>query len=235
LFSLSAANDRAADMAETARAQPARRPSRRISPIAKLGPRSNIDIVLAASGVAIALSSMAFAGYMVADVDRPPRIAGMEYLSVFAKPNHALASDEGAAAPAPAKVAINAARPAIDLTPTGSIADKGGAGRSINLILTPDLVLPPTRNGDLKPSVAPYKLLDVANGEALIQSDIGFRHVRAGDTLPDLGRINTIEKRGDHWVLLTQNGAPLEWPTPSPAIAAPPAAPPAARKKVPAR
>jgi hypothetical protein len=219
-------------MAETARANLARsKPPRRFSSIAKPGPRSNIDIALAACGVAIALSSMGFAGYMVADVDRPPRIAGLEYLSVFAKPNHALASDESVAPAAPARVAISAAAPAIDLTPTGSIADKGGAGRPINLILTPDLVLPPPRGGDLKPSAMPYKLLDVANGEALIQSDIGFRHVRAGDTLPDLGRINTIERRGDHWVLLTQNGAPLEWPTPSPAIAEPPAA----RKKAPAR
>ena len=213
-------------MAEIAGASASRnKPPRRISSVAKLGPRSNIDIMLAASGVAIALSSMVFAGYMVADVDRPPRIAGMEYLSVFAKPNHALAADEGAAPLPMARVAANNAAQAIDLTPTGSISDKAGAGRGVNLILTPDPVLTPTRNDALRTPASPYKLLDVANGEALIQSDVGFRHVRAGDTLPDLGRINTIERRGDHWVLLTQNGAPLEWPSPGIAET------PAARKK----
>ena len=194
---------------------PRNKAPRRISSTARLGLRSNVDIMLAASGVAIAFSSMVFAGYMVADVDRPPRIAGMEYLSVFAKPNHSLAADAPGAPPPMAQTGVNLAARSIDPTPTGSIGDRGGAGRPINLILTPDPILTPTRNGDLKTPVSPYKLLDVANGEALIQSDVGFRHVRAGDTLPDVGRINTIEKRGDHWVLLTQNGAPLEWPSPS--------------------
>jgi hypothetical protein len=212
-------------MAEIASVKASRnKPLRRASAVARTGLRSNIDIMLAGSGVAIAFSSMVFAGYMVADVDRPPRIAGMEYLSVFAKPNHALAADDRIASQPLASTTINLAGQSIDPTPTGSIADKGGAGRPVNLILTPDLNLTPTRNGDLKVSSSPYKLLDVANGEALLQSDVGFRHVRAGDTLPDFGRINTIEKRGDHWVLLTQNGAPLEWPTPSLATAEAPAA-----------
>jgi len=212
-------------MAEIAGVNASRhKPFRRAPAVARIGLRSNIDIMLAASGVAIALSSMVFAGYMVADVDRPPRIAGMEYLSVFAKPNHALAADERIAARPLASATINLAAQSIDPTPTGSIADKSGGGRQVNLILTPDLILTPTRNGDLKTPPSPYKLLDVANGEALLQSDVGFRHVRAGDTLPDFGRINAIEKRGDHWVMLTQNGAPLEWPSPSPGIAEAPAA-----------
>ena len=191
------------------------KPPRRNAPAADaIGLRSTIDVMLAATGVAIALSSVAFAGYMVADGDRPPRIAGMEYLSVFAKPNHSLAADAHAPPPPAVAAAIDLAARSIDPTPTGSIPDKSAASRPVKLLLSPDPVGAPTHYVDLKVLSSPYKLLDVANGEALIQSDIGFRHVRAGDTLPDFGRINTIEKRGDHWVLLTQNGAPLEWPAP---------------------
>ena len=191
--------------------------------LAGIGLRSNIDVMLAATGVAIALSSVAFAGYMVADADRPPRIAGMEYLSVFAKPNHSLPPNERVPTPPSVVAAIDLAARSIDPTPTGSIPDKGGAARTINVTLAPDRVIAPTHVVDMKIPPSPYKLLDVANGEALIQSDTGFRHVRAGDTLPDFGRINTIEKRGDHWVMLTQNGAPLEWPAPAPVLVETPA------------
>jgi hypothetical protein len=45
-----------------------------------------------------------------------------------------------------------------------------------------------------------------------------LRHVRAGDQLPDLGRINSIERRGDHWVLLTQSGTALDWPRQPPPV-----------------
>ena len=99
-----------------------------------------------------------------------------------------------------------AAARSVDPTPTGSIPDKAGASRPVNLIVTPMRPL----ESSLPPS--PYKLLDVLNGEALMQTDVGLRHVRAGDLLPELGRINSIERRGDHWVLLTQSGAALEWP-----------------------
>ena len=61
-------------MAEIASVKASRnKPLRRASAVARTGLRSNIDIMLAGSGVAIAFSSMVFAGYMVADVDRPPR------------------------------------------------------------------------------------------------------------------------------------------------------------------
>jgi hypothetical protein len=200
-----------------------KRPSQQYPSTGWMGLSSGVDRMLAASGVTIALSSLAFAGYMVADVDRPPRIAGMEYLSVFARPSHSVIVAAQSSAPAVVATASNLTAQSIDttptgsiparidLTPTGSIPDKVVSSRSV------DFIAPQTRVVDLKVPPSRYKLLDVSNGEALIQSDIGFRHVKIGDVLPDLGRVNAIEKQGDHWVLSTQNGAPLEWPAPSPA------------------
>jgi hypothetical protein len=228
-------------MPDVAAANAARKkPPRRHSPVAIIGRSSSVDRALIGSGVLIALSSLAFAGYMVADTGRQPRIAGMEYLGIFGRPNHSVAAvaedrpviavmaaasnaavrsvdstptgsiaqnigaDRSAATVALATP--GAAARSVDPTPTGSISDRAGAGRPANLIVTPMRSV----ESSLPPS--PYKLLDVLNGEALVQTDVGLRHVRAGDLLPDLGRINSIERRGDHWVLLTQSGTALEWP-----------------------
>jgi hypothetical protein len=195
------------------------KPPQRLSPAAGPAPASNVDRLLAASGVAIACSTLAFAGYMVADSDRPPRIAGMEYLSVFARPSHSPVATAQREAPVAAEASNQPAAPLIDPTPTGSILDRAASGRPVNLILTP------IRDVDSTTPPSPYRILDVSKGEALIANQTGSRRVRAGDIVPELGRINAIEKRGDHWVLLIQDGAPLAWPTPTPV------GPPAPKKK----
>ena len=189
----------------------------RLSPAARIAPVLTADRLLGASGVVIACSSLAFAGYMLADKDRPPRIAGMEYLSIFARPSHSVATAAPIEAPVVAQATNQPAVPEIDPTPTGSILDQAASGRPVNLILTP------VRNIEAKTASSPYAIVSVSNGQALIANQAGARRVRAGDVLPDFGRINAIEKRGDHWVLLMQNGAPLEWPQRPPAATAPPA------------
>ena len=185
------------------------------SPVAAIGQSSHVDRVLAAFGVLIALSSLGFAGYMVSDVDRPPRIAGLEYLSIFARPSHFLTT--ASIKPIGQDTASRIAQ-SIDPTPTGSIPVRPGARSDAGLILAP------TSGVDSRASFSPFKLLYVSNGEALLQTEVGILHVKAGDALPDLGRVDSIEKNGDHWVLTTQNGATLEWPM-RPPIAADGAAP----------
>jgi len=199
--------------------KPAPRPLAARGAAEELGRRSNVDRALATSGVLIAVSSIAFAGYMFNDANRRPQIAGMEYLGIFARPTHSTPETvEVAAAPAAKEAPAKVAAQAIDPTPTGSIANKD-ASAPINPLWR--------HSGDIDPRQPPssYKLLDVANGEALIQSDVGFRHVKVGDRLPDLGRINAIEKRGENWVLTTQTGAALEWLAQAPGPATTAAAP----------
>ncbi len=184
--------------------------SRRDSQTAKPPPSSYGDRMLAVSGVLIACCSLAFAGYMMADVDRPARIVGMEYLSIFARPSHSLIAAEPPKAPASVEATNNFAPQSVDPTPTGSIRESSVSARPL------DLIVSPVRELDPKAPPSAYKLLEVSDGEALIESETGFRRVKVGDVLPDLGRVKTIEKRGDHWLLTTQNGAPLEWTAPAP-------------------
>jgi hypothetical protein len=138
----------------------------------------------------------------------------MEYLALFARPSHAVTAadlrlDAPGAEGRPARIAAQS----IDPTPTGSISDKVGAARSINVIAAPLSANAP------RPAASSFKLLYVSNGEALLQTDGGILHIKAGDTLPALGRINTIERSGERWVVSTQNGARFEWPPQPPANA----------------
>jgi hypothetical protein len=188
-------NDNAAS-----RPAPRKRPPSRL-PDAKTGHSTRVDRLLATFGVLIALSSLGFAGYMISDVDRPPRIAGMEYLSIFAKPSHPVTLADLRPDQTPGSSSAS-----IDPTPTGSIPDKAGVDRPASVVAGPMGAVRPNR-----PSF-PFKLLYVSNGEALLQTEGGILHVKSGDVLPALGRVSSIERSGDRWVMSTQNGAMFEWP-----------------------
>lgn len=51
-----------------------------------------------------------------------------------------------------------------------------------------------------------YKLLHVANGEAMIEYGGGIFLARVGEVLPDDSRIATMKKDGDKWVIVTDKG-----------------------------
>jgi hypothetical protein len=49
----------------------------------------------------------------------------------------------------------------------------------------------------------PFNLVQVANGQAMIEDADGFFLVGVGSPLPDDSRVRSIEKRGGKWVLVT--------------------------------
>jgi hypothetical protein len=60
------------------------------------------------------------------------------------------------------------------------------------------------------PTVAGWKLRDVANGGALIENRQGLYEVYAGDAVPGLGRIDAIRRQDGHWVVVTAKGLILQ-------------------------
>jgi hypothetical protein len=78
---------------------------------------------------------------------------------------------------------------------TGSIAPAGAAA--------------PKAEVAKLPTVAGWKLRDVANGGALIESRQGLYEVYAGDAVPGLGRIDAIRRQDGHWVVVTAKGLVL--------------------------
>jgi hypothetical protein len=95
-----------------------------------------------------------------------------------------------AASPAGSPNAQNAAKEV-----TGSIASSGAAA--------------PKAEVAKLPTVAGWKLRDVANGGALIESRQGLYEVYAGDAVPGLGRIDAIRRQDGHWVVVTAKGLVL--------------------------
>jgi hypothetical protein len=56
------------------------------------------------------------------------------------------------------------------------------------------------------PTVEGWRLRDVANGGALIESRAGLYEVYAGDPVPGLGRIDAIRRQDGRWVVVTSKG-----------------------------
>lgn len=59
-------------------------------------------------------------------------------------------------------------------------------------------------------SVASFRLVQVANGRAMIEDDTGLFVVEPGSMLPDSTRVKTIEQRDGRPVLVTEAGVVLE-------------------------
>jgi hypothetical protein len=130
---------------------------------------------------------------MIRDNGRQPYFPGGEYLAIFSKPNHRV---EVAAhlAPTPARTAASNDANGVDPTPTGSIARLSSAD-------PPDgAALPPQR----------YRLVAATRETAWVESERGFRQIKAGEALPGLGRIAAIERRNGRWTMTTDSGLMLE-------------------------
>ena len=97
-----------------------------------------------------------------------------------------------AAAVAPAPVA---AVPAAAKEVTGSIAPPAPAPAAASKVEVARL-----------PTVEGWRLLDIANGSALIEGRRGMFEVYAGDPVPGLGKVEAIRKQDGHWVVVTSKG-----------------------------
>jgi len=58
--------------------------------------------------------------------------------------------------------------------------------------------------------VASFRLVQIANGRAMIEDDTGLFIVEPGSVLPDSTRVRSIEQRDGRPVLVTESGAVLE-------------------------
>ena len=91
-------------------------------------------------------------------------------------------------------------RGGVDFAPTGSVAAPapgGGTGLSAAGRI---------RRGPDGPALPNFTLRDVFDGKALVESRSSLSVVKPGSVLDGAGEVLSIEKRGEHWVVLTQNG-----------------------------
>lgn len=99
----------------------------------------------------------------------------------------------GASAPTPPPKPVASAAATPDVTHTGSIPDAR-----------------PTAKPDFDPrktQVEGYFVRDVDDGYALLETRSGrYTEVTVGHTVPGLGRVEAIERRGRQWVVITAKG-----------------------------
>ena len=106
------------------------------------------------------------------------------------------ATDDAAA---PAARVETADKGGVDFAPTGSLAGPSaalpgpGAARRFN-------------RGMDAPALPDFTLRDVFDGKALVESHSSLSVVKPGSVLDGAGAVLSIEKRGEHWVVLTENG-----------------------------
>jgi hypothetical protein len=155
------------------------------------------DLTLKSMGVACAVGSVWFAAHMFTHQEGGPRVNAMEDFAIFAQPNR-----------------IHAVEAAVRAAAVES--DSRRTGRAIAIDMTPIGVVP--TNTSHKPG-APrreVKIVELNADDALLETSDGYRRVRAGDEMPEIGKIISIRRMGEYWVVvasvrsLAQAAPPME-------------------------
>jgi hypothetical protein len=171
------------------------------------------DAALVGTGMAMAAGSVVFAAAMFLEGDHAPRVNGMQYLAIFAKPRGA-SRPTVAEAPAVAATDQRVAGNAVDMTPTGSIGADTTEKAPSGSPATSDLDMAPTGSIAHEAPDAPnpaenYRILAVEPDMAWLTRGGEIRAVKPGDVAPGLGRVASITRREGRWVLLGDDGQTL--------------------------
>ncbi len=169
--------------------------------------RASGDWVLGGLGVGAATASASFAVYMLAfgprelvpggeftifsSYDRRPQVA-----QTTAGPTHGSSAASQMAEGSPVRPAPGDPV-TVDFTPTGSIAPAAVGAAAPK---------PASHPGPDGKSLPAFNLRDVFDGQALVESRSSISVVKPGSMLDGAGEVLSIEKRGEHWVVLTANG-----------------------------
>jgi len=176
------------------------------------------DFALVGAGAAMAIGSIVFAGDMLLQDNRAPRINGMQYLAIFAKPRGSPPPALAQSPPAAANPSVAAS--AVDMAPTGSTT-RGPAAAS-DMAPTGSIVRGAADAPDMAPtgsiahgpaggstSAGPYRIVAVEPGMAWLSDGSEIRAVKPGEVVPGLGRVGSIERRDGRWALVAESGATL--------------------------
>ncbi len=79
-----------------------------------------------------------------------------------------------------------------------------GQKMSVSALQIPEKLIPTPETRST--GIADWTLREVIEGVAVLQGPNGVRRVTQGDTLPGLGRVNSIVRWGNRWVVATSRG-----------------------------
>jgi hypothetical protein len=82
--------------------------------------------------------------------------------------------------------------------------EQGGQKMPFSALQTPEKLTPTPESGPT--AISDWTLREVIGGTAVLQGPNGVRRVTRGDTLPGLGRVNSIVRWGNRWIVATSRG-----------------------------
>jgi hypothetical protein len=93
-------------------------------------------------------------------------------------------------------------------TPKAEVASPGGSRFSLDQATTPPIAREPmVPVAETKPTtIEGWTVLDVRGGTAVLEGPDGVRTAARGDTVPGIGRIDSIVRWGNRWIVATANG-----------------------------
>lgn len=151
-----------------------------------------LDHGLVAAGIAAAIGSAGFAGFMIARDNSHPMFGGIEHLMIFAQPIGGQASHRS-----PQMDQSESHK--VDFNVTGSI-DQAALNASAERPR-------PDKEPDVKHgAVKGYVLRFAPKGGLLAEGPKGSYVAMPGTVLPDAGRILSIENRSGRWLITTEKG-----------------------------
>ena len=140
------------------------------------------DVALKGAGLACAFGSFWFAAYMATHQGGAPRVNAIEDFAIFAQPNR-----------------IHAVEAAVRTAAVESGAQ--ASGRAIAIDMTPVGVTRPRDSRKPRALRRDLRILELNGEGALIETADGYRRVKVDDEIPDIGKIISLRRMGDYWVL----------------------------------
>jgi hypothetical protein len=141
------------------------------------------DWALKGVGLACAAGSVWFAAYMINHQGEGPRVYAMEEFGLFTRPNRVRAV-EAAVRGAPAQV------------------DPRRTGRVLEIDMTPigaTRIHTPPKNESARRDI---RIVELKLETALLETTEGYRRIKVGDELPEIGKIIAIRRMAEYWIVV---------------------------------
>jgi hypothetical protein len=141
------------------------------------------DWALKGIGMACATASVCFAAYMISHEGGAPRVNAMEEFALFSQPNR-----------------VRAVEAAVRRVSAQN--DPRRTGRTLEIDMTPIGATqshPPPKNETARRDI---RILELNSETALLETLEGYRRIKVGDDLPEIGRIIAIRRMAEYWIVV---------------------------------
>jgi len=141
------------------------------------------DWALKGVGMACAVGSVCFASYMISHEGGASRVNAIEEFALFSQPNR-----------------VRAVEAAVRRVSAQN--DPRRTGRTLEIDMTPigaTQIRPPSKNETARRDI---RIVELNTDTALLETLEGYRRIKVGDELPEIGKIIAIRRMAEYWIVV---------------------------------